>query len=274
MLEHRWFLSEQAGKDVGIDEAVRVVRRERAAAAPARAHRARRPGARLRGVCRSQLRLNQVQTRDTSTSLESHCPFACGRFVALPQPSFDDGTRPSRTSLRRSTRLSFGARTRARVRLRDARWARTRRSGLPRPAALARLLSARSSGRSAWRIRSWSTVSAGEQIHYLRFPTAGSGSLGLRQALEEQEFELYAPGLHHLAFAVDARRRRRRARGGRAGGRRDPPRATRVPAVPPRLLRDLFPRPGRLPARDRHRAGCTHVIGPEPGGAVFSPATA
>ena len=45
----------------------------------------------------------------------------------------------------------------------------------------------------------------GEQIHYLRFPAAGSGSLGLRQALEEQEFELYAPGLHHLAFAVEAR---------------------------------------------------------------------
>jgi catechol 2,3-dioxygenase-like lactoylglutathione lyase family enzyme len=44
----------------------------------------------------------------------------------------------------------------------------------------------------------------GEQIHYLRFPAAGSGSLGLRQAFEEQEFELYAPGLHHLALAVDA----------------------------------------------------------------------
>jgi catechol 2,3-dioxygenase-like lactoylglutathione lyase family enzyme len=45
----------------------------------------------------------------------------------------------------------------------------------------------------------------GEQIHYLRFPTAGSGSIGLRQALEEQEFELYAPGLHHIAFAVESR---------------------------------------------------------------------
>ncbi len=44
----------------------------------------------------------------------------------------------------------------------------------------------------------------GEQIHYLRFPAAGSGSLGLRQALVEQEFELYAPGLHHLAFAVES----------------------------------------------------------------------
>jgi catechol 2,3-dioxygenase-like lactoylglutathione lyase family enzyme len=42
----------------------------------------------------------------------------------------------------------------------------------------------------------------GEQIHYLRFPAPGSGSLGLRQALEEQEFLLYAPGLHHLAFTV------------------------------------------------------------------------
>jgi glyoxylase I family protein len=45
----------------------------------------------------------------------------------------------------------------------------------------------------------------GEQIHYLRFPSAGSGSLGLRQALVEQEFDLYAPGLHHLAFAVERR---------------------------------------------------------------------
>jgi catechol 2,3-dioxygenase-like lactoylglutathione lyase family enzyme len=45
----------------------------------------------------------------------------------------------------------------------------------------------------------------GEQIHYLRFPRAGSGSIGLRQALEEQEFMLYAPGFHHLALAVDSR---------------------------------------------------------------------
>ena len=45
----------------------------------------------------------------------------------------------------------------------------------------------------------------GEQIHYLRFPAVGSGSLGLRQAFEEQEFALYAPGLHHLALAVESR---------------------------------------------------------------------
>ncbi len=45
----------------------------------------------------------------------------------------------------------------------------------------------------------------GEQIHYLRFPGAASGSIGLRQAFEEQQFELYAPGLHHVAFAVEAR---------------------------------------------------------------------
>lgn len=45
----------------------------------------------------------------------------------------------------------------------------------------------------------------GEQIHYLRFPQAGSGSLGLRQALVDQDFELYAPGLHHFAFAVENR---------------------------------------------------------------------
>jgi catechol 2,3-dioxygenase-like lactoylglutathione lyase family enzyme len=45
----------------------------------------------------------------------------------------------------------------------------------------------------------------GEMIHYLRFPTVGSGSIGLRQALADQEFELYAPGLHHLALAVESR---------------------------------------------------------------------
>jgi glyoxylase I family protein len=45
----------------------------------------------------------------------------------------------------------------------------------------------------------------GEPIHYLRFPAWGSGSLGLRQALEDQQFSLYAPGLHHLAFAVESR---------------------------------------------------------------------
>jgi catechol 2,3-dioxygenase-like lactoylglutathione lyase family enzyme len=45
----------------------------------------------------------------------------------------------------------------------------------------------------------------GEQIHYLRFPHAGSGSIGLRQAQEEQAFELYAPGFHHLALAVESR---------------------------------------------------------------------
>jgi glyoxylase I family protein len=44
----------------------------------------------------------------------------------------------------------------------------------------------------------------GEQIHYLRFPRPGSGSIGLRQALEPQEFELYAPGLHHLSLVVDS----------------------------------------------------------------------
>jgi catechol 2,3-dioxygenase-like lactoylglutathione lyase family enzyme len=44
----------------------------------------------------------------------------------------------------------------------------------------------------------------GEQIHYLRFPGAGSGSIGLRQAEVEQPFELYAPGFHHLALAVES----------------------------------------------------------------------
>lgn len=45
----------------------------------------------------------------------------------------------------------------------------------------------------------------GEQINYLRFPRTGSGSIGLRQALEPQAFELYSPGLHHLALAVETR---------------------------------------------------------------------
>ena len=45
----------------------------------------------------------------------------------------------------------------------------------------------------------------GEQIHYLRFPQAGSGSFGLRRALVDQEFELYAPGLHHFALTVETR---------------------------------------------------------------------
>jgi catechol 2,3-dioxygenase-like lactoylglutathione lyase family enzyme len=43
----------------------------------------------------------------------------------------------------------------------------------------------------------------GETIYYLRFPQQGSGSIGLRQALVEQRFELYAPGYHHLAVAVE-----------------------------------------------------------------------
>jgi catechol 2,3-dioxygenase-like lactoylglutathione lyase family enzyme len=43
----------------------------------------------------------------------------------------------------------------------------------------------------------------GEAIYYLRFPQVGSGSIGFRQALKEQPFELYAPGFHHLAVAVE-----------------------------------------------------------------------
>ena len=45
----------------------------------------------------------------------------------------------------------------------------------------------------------------GEEIHYLRFPARGSGSIGLRQAQSDQPFELYAPGLHHVALAVESR---------------------------------------------------------------------
>jgi catechol 2,3-dioxygenase-like lactoylglutathione lyase family enzyme len=44
----------------------------------------------------------------------------------------------------------------------------------------------------------------GETIHYLRFPRAGSGSFGLRQALEQQAYDLYAPGLHHFSFVAES----------------------------------------------------------------------
>ena len=44
----------------------------------------------------------------------------------------------------------------------------------------------------------------GEAIHYLRFPAVGSGSLGLRGSFDEQEFLLYAPGFHHVSFAVES----------------------------------------------------------------------
>jgi catechol 2,3-dioxygenase-like lactoylglutathione lyase family enzyme len=45
----------------------------------------------------------------------------------------------------------------------------------------------------------------GETIHYLSFPEGGS--IGLRAATgegSEQTFALYAPGLHHVAFAVSS----------------------------------------------------------------------
>ena len=48
----------------------------------------------------------------------------------------------------------------------------------------------------------------GETIHYLRFPGANRGSLGLRAASGPEAaapFELYAPGLHHVAMAVESR---------------------------------------------------------------------
>jgi len=44
----------------------------------------------------------------------------------------------------------------------------------------------------------------GEQIRYLRFPQPGSGSIGLRPAQDAQPFELYAPGVHHLALTVES----------------------------------------------------------------------
>ena len=52
------------------------------------------------------------------------------------------------------------------------------------------------------------TGERGETIHYLRFPGANRGSLGLRAASgpeAQSPFELYAPGLHHLALAVESR---------------------------------------------------------------------
>ena len=55
----------------------------------------------------------------------------------------------------------------------------------------------------------------GETIHYLRFPGENRGSLGLRAASgpeADSPFELYAPGLHHLAL------------GNRAGTGEDQPR--------------------------------------------------
>lgn len=48
----------------------------------------------------------------------------------------------------------------------------------------------------------------GEMIHYLRFPGGNRGSLGLRAASGPEAgapFELYAPGLHHVAMAVESR---------------------------------------------------------------------
>ena len=142
---------------------------------------------------------------------------------------------------------------------RDRR-ARPRRSRLPRPRALARVLRA-VFGPLGLQEPALFDGERGEKIHYLRFPVAGSGSLGLRQALEEQAFELYAPGFHHLAL----RRSRRgptwtphtaaaRPRGDR------PARAARLAAVPPGVLRDVLPRSRRFrievaTARDARSSG-------------------
>ena len=70
----------------------------------------------------------------------------------------------------------------------------------------------------------------GEAINYLRFPGHGSGSLGLRQASVEQDFELYAPGFHHLALAVESRDDVDRAHA--AAGRRAPRSCTRRASSP------------------------------------------
>jgi catechol 2,3-dioxygenase-like lactoylglutathione lyase family enzyme len=48
----------------------------------------------------------------------------------------------------------------------------------------------------------------GETIHYLRFPGTNRGSLGLRATSgpeADSPFELYAPGLHHVALAAESR---------------------------------------------------------------------
>ena len=47
----------------------------------------------------------------------------------------------------------------------------------------------------------------GESIHYLRFPGTRLRLARPAPGAEDQEFELYAPGLHHLALAVETRGR-------------------------------------------------------------------
>ena len=96
----------------------------------------------------------------------------------------------------------------------------------------------------------------GEQVHYLRFPATGSGSLGLRQALDSQQFELYAPGLHHLALAVespeDVDRSHAAALDEGAAGLAP---AAPLAALPRRVLRDVLLGPRRVPGRGRDGAG-------------------
>jgi hypothetical protein len=80
---------------------------------------------------------------------------------------------------------------------------RSRRPRLPRPRALARVLRARlraarplravPCGRRAWRADPLSQL-----------PDARLGLVRAARALEEQDFMLYVPGLHHIAFAVES----------------------------------------------------------------------
>ena len=102
-----------------------------------------------------------------------------------------------------------------------------------------------SSRRSSFResAASRSTISAS------RRPAAGS--LGLRQALAEQPFELDGPGLHHFALRGRVAGPTSTPPAGGRRTRRDPAPAEALAAVPPRVLRNVLPRPGRVPARGR-----------------------
>ena len=83
----------------------------------------------------------------------------------------------------------------------------------------------RCSARSASSRRSSFRASAASRSTTSASRRPGSGSLGLRQALVEQEFDLYAPGLHHFAFAVETRDEVDGVHARAAAGRRDPARA-------------------------------------------------
>ena len=97
----------------------------------------------------------------------------------------------------------------------------------------------------------------GETIYYLRFPQDGSGSIGFRQAYKEQPFELYAPGFHHLAVAVERKTDVDLAHENAVGAGAAILHAA-MAGVPPRLLRDVLRGSGRLPHRGRRKPRRAH----------------